>query len=597
LKILITGGTGFIGSRLAMRCLERGDNVRIYGQENTEAEKMNAGHLRDKGAEVVIGSMTDRRMVSRAVEDIDIVFHLAAAQHEANISDQVFYEVNVSGTRKIIEASLKAGVKRFVHGSTIGVYGVVDGLIDETTSCRPDNIYGITKLEGEKLALSFQNQLPVTVIRIPEVYGPGDRRLLKLFKMIQRDRFIMIGKGKNLHHLIYIDDLIQSFFLAAEKEEAVGEVFLLAGERPVSTNVMVETIAQHLAAKAFLFRVPFAPLYLIAATMEFVLRPMGIQPPLHRRRMDFFKKSFELSWKKAADILGYHPEVGFSEGILETAKWYVTMGLIKDTNPDSLKVGEIEGIEDKSGREDEILSSKFELKAKIEPFDSFWEAPEDINSGYSKFGTFYKYNYLDHFPSNRTSNMLVISCGPGYMVNLLNQNGYSNVMGIDAMPQKIIPARMRGLNCEAARAFDILDVNINAYDVIFCEQEINHLTKEEILSFLGLCFKSLRPGGTLIFHSLNGANPFVGSENLALNFDHYNTFTEWSLVQILKHTGYGNIKILPLKLYVFYKNPVNYIGLTLDFLISQFFKFVFMFYGKKNKLFSKKIAAICQKNI
>ena len=595
MNILITGGTGFIGSRLAMKCLERGDSVRIYAQENTEAEKVNAGHLKDKGVEIILGSMTDRRMVSRAVEDIDIVFHLAAAQHEANISDEVFYEVNVSGTRNIIEASIKAGVKRFIHGSTIGVYGIVDGLIDETTPCRPDNIYGITKLEGEKLALSFRNQLPVTVIRIPEVYGPADRRLLKLFKMIQRNRFVMIGNGKNLHHLIYIDDLIQAFFLAAEKEEAVGEIFLLAGERPVSSNVMVETIAEHLGAKGFLFRVPFGPVYLMAATMESLLRPMGIQPPLHRRRMDFFKKNFVLSWKKAADILQYHPNVGFSEGILETARWYVVMGLIKNSNPSSLQVGEKEGIEEKFGQEIEILSSKFDLKAKIEPFDSFWEAPDDIDSGYSKFGTFYKHNYLNHFPPNRASNILVISCGPGYMVNLLNQNGYMNVMGIDAMPQKVVPAKMRGLNCEAARAFDILEINVDTYDVIFCEQEINHLTKEEILSFLGLCFKSLRPGGTLIFHSLNGANPFVGSENLALNFDHYNTFTEWSLEQILKHTRYNNIKILPLKLYVFYKNPVNYIGMALDTLISQFLKFLFMFYGKKNKIFTKKIGAVCHK--
>ena len=595
MNILITGGTGFIGSRLAMKCLERGDSVRIYAQENTEAEKVNAGHLKDKGVEIILGSMTDRRMVSRAVEDIDIVFHLAAAQHEANISDEVFYEVNVSGTRDIIEASIKAGVKRFIHGSTIGVYGIVDGLIDETTPCRPDNIYGITKLEGEKLALSFRNQLPVTVIRIPEVYGPADRRLLKLFKMIQRNRFVMIGNGKNLHHLIYIDDLIQAFFLAAEKEEAVGEIFLLAGERPVSSNVMVETIAEHLGAKGFLFRVPFGPVYLMAATMESLLRPMGIQPPLHRRRMDFFKKNFVLSWKKAADILQYHPNVGFSEGILETARWYVVMGLIKNSNPSSLQVGEKEGIEEKFGQEIEILSSKFDLKAKIEPFDSFWEAPDDIDSGYSKFGTFYKHNYLNHFPPNRASNILVISCGPGYMVNLLNQNGYMNVMGIDAMPQKVVPAKMRGLNCEAARAFDILEINVDTYDVIFCEQEINHLTKEEILTFLGLCSRSLRLGGTLIFHSLNGANPFVGSENLALNFDHYNTFTEWSLEQILKHTRYNNIKILPLKLYVFYKNPVNYIGMALDTLISQFLKFLFMFYGKKNKIFTKKIGAVCHK--
>jgi len=236
-----------------------------------------------------------------------------------------------------------------------------------------------------------------------------------------------------------------------------------------------------------------------------------------------------------------------------------------------------------------------QLTAKMEAFDSFWEAPENVEKGYVTFGTFYRHNYLKYFPTDKTTNILVISCGPGYMVNLLNEEGYKNVLGIDSIEEKIEPARKRNLNCRHAQAFDYLKDRKSTFDAIFCEQEINHLTKEEILSFLGLCFRSLRSGGTLIFHSLNGANPFVGSENLALNFDHYNTFTEQSLIQIVEYTGYDNIKILPLNLYVFYKNPVNYIGMALDTLISQFLKFVFLFYGKKNKLFSKKIAAVCQK--
>ena len=146
------------------------------------------------------------------------------------------------------------------------------------------------------------------------------------------------------------------------------------------------------------------------------------------------------------------------------------------------------------------------------------------------------------------------------MVRLLSQNGYKNVTGIDAIPEKVVWAKSKNINCEAARAFDFLHENQEPYDVIFCEQEINHLTKDEILQFLLLCRENLKAGGRLIIHSLNGANPIVGSENLALNFDHYNTFTEKSLEQILKYGGLENIRILPLKLYVFYKNPVNYIG-------------------------------------
>lgn len=594
MKVAITGGTGFIGSRLALKCLERGYEVKVLGLENTPAESQNTAELKRKGIQVVSASVMDRDSLFRELKDVDVVYHLAAAQHEMNVPDEHFRDINVSGTRNVLDASVENRVKRFVHGSTIGVYGIVDGKINENTVCNPENIYGVTKLEGEDLALSFQGKIPVTVIRIPEVYGPGDRRLLKLFKMIQKNRFFMIGNGKNLHHLIYIDDLIQAFFLAAEKPEALGEVFLLAGERPVSTNEMVNTIAAHLRVKGSLFRVPFGPVYILAATLETVLRPLGIQPPLHRRRMDFFKKSFELSWDKAQKSLGFYPKVSFSDGALETAKWYVSMGFIKNTNPSRIKADYPSEFQNQvSDHEEAILSSKFELTAKIEPFDSFWEAPEDIEKGYGKFGIFYQHNYLKHFPEDKNSNILVISCGPGYMVRLLNENGYNNVLGIDAMPSKIAYAEAKHLNCKAARAFDLLKENNDPYDVIFCEQEINHLTKNEILSFLNLCKENLKERGIFIVHSLNGANPIVGSENIALNFDHYNTFTEKSLEQILSFCQFKNIQIFPLKLYVFYKNPANYVGIVLDMTISFVLKVIFKFYGKSNKIFTKKIAAVC----
>jgi nucleoside-diphosphate-sugar epimerase/2-polyprenyl-3-methyl-5-hydroxy-6-metoxy-1,4-benzoquinol methylase len=597
MKVLITGGTGFIGSRLALRCKERGYDVKVLGLANTPAEAQNILELKRKAVEVTPVSVQDRDGLTRELKDVDIVYHLAAAQHEMNVPDDHFREVNVGGTRNVIEAAIEAGVKRFVHGSTIGVYGIVDGPIDESTPCNPENIYGETKLEGEELALSYKDKLPVVVIRIPEVFGPGDRRLLKLFKMIQKNRFFMIGNGENFHHLIYIDDLIQAFFLAAEKDEALGQVFLLAGEKPIPTSEMIDSIAKHLNAKGSLFRVPFGPVYLAAATMESVLRPIGIQPPLHRRRMDFFKKSFELSWKKAHKFLSYQPMVNFSDGVLETARWYAAMGYIQNSNPGALQINAgLDMAEIESDQADQILPSKFEMTAKIEPFDSFWEAPEDIEKGYDKFATFYKHNYLKHFPADKNSKILAISCGPGYMVNLLNINGYNNVLGIDSMPQKIFPAKVRNLNCEAARALDFLDENEEPFDVIFCEQEINHLSKNEIIDFFKYCYDNLKKGGNLIVHSLNGANPFVGSENLSLNFDHYNTFTEKSLAQILEFCDFENIKIIPLKLYVFYRNPANYVGIVIDVIISQILKFGFKFYGKSNRFFTKKIGAVTTKN-
>ena len=133
------------------------------------------------------------------------------------------------------------------------------------------------------------------------------------------------------------------------------------------------------------------------------------------------------------------------------------------------------------------------------------------------------------------------------------------------------------------------------YDVIFCECEVNHLTKDEILDFLKLAQNSLKKGGTLLIHSMNGANPITGAEGLALNFDHYNTFTEQSLRQVLNFAGYQVVDVIPLKLFVFYNNPFNYVGIALDTILTLALRAAFIFYGKSNKLFTKKIAAIAQK--
>jgi SAM-dependent methyltransferase len=241
------------------------------------------------------------------------------------------------------------------------------------------------------------------------------------------------------------------------------------------------------------------------------------------------------------------------------------------------------------------MGSKTSLTAKIEPFDSFWEAPEDIEKGYSSFSKFYRGNYLKYINTNKQSRILIISCGPGYFVNLLTEEGYTNVLGIDSFPEKVKYAQQRNLNCRVEEAFPFLEHNKEPYDVIFCEQELNHLTKEEILSFLKLCRDNLHENGVLIVHGLNGANPLTGAEALAQNFDHYNTFTEYTLRQILQYSNFEGIKIIPLNLYVFYLNPLNYILIAVDSLYTLFFRFSFMLYGKSNRIFTKKIAAVCRK--
>lgn len=236
-----------------------------------------------------------------------------------------------------------------------------------------------------------------------------------------------------------------------------------------------------------------------------------------------------------------------------------------------------------------------DLTAKMEPFDSFWEGPENIEKGYTTVCEFYRQNYLAHLPEDRDARVLVISCGPGYFVDMLVRQGYRNVTGIDSDPVKIEYARKRQLDCHAERAFPYLAERKLEFDAIFCEQEVNHLTKAEILVFLRLCRESLKAGGTLIVHALNGANPITGAEALAQNFDHYNTFTEYTFLQVLGHSEFENIQVVPLNLYVFHKNPFNWVAWGVSTLLTLFFRGAFILYGKSNRLFTKKIAAVCRK--
>ena len=213
--------------------------------------------------------------------------------------------------------------------------------------------------------------------------------------------------------------------------------------------------------------------------------------------MDFFKKSFSFSTTKALDLLEFSTQYSFEQGTLETAQWYKDKGLLNGSDGDGYHALPVHMQVDK------------DLAAQIEPFDAFWEAPEDVEKGFEKFAKFYKRNYFKYMPKNKSVRTLVISCGAGYMVELMNKEEYTNVIGIDSNPEKIEVAKKHGLNCQVANAFPFLREKRGPFDLIFAEQEINHLTKSEILAFLDLCHQNLTAGGMLFVHSLNGANQLL----------------------------------------------------------------------------------------
>ena len=323
LDILLTGGTGFIGSQLAQTALQRGHRITVASPVNNDTERLRRGLLARAGISVIEASLHDRERLRAALEGRDVVIHLAAAQHEAGAPESHFRKVNVDGTCNLIELACELGVRRFVHGSTIGVYGEASaGVLDEDSPLAPDNAYGRTKLEAEHTVKAFAPRIETAIVRISEAYGPGDLRLLKLFRAIERGRYVTLGAGRNERQMIYVDDLCRGLLAAAHLEAAVGQTMILAGSERLTTDDVAASIGSALGRHRPVRHVPLWPFDVAATVMETCLPPLGIKPPLNRRRLDYFRKSFRFSTQRAQALLDFRAEVPFAEGARRTLQWY-----------------------------------------------------------------------------------------------------------------------------------------------------------------------------------------------------------------------------------------------------------------------------------
>lgn len=326
---LITGGTGFIGSRLALKLARGGLPVKVMGLIRRPDEVDNAAELRSAGVEVIERSITTLEPNDPALAGVNLVYHLAAVQHEMNVPDQVYRDVNVEGVRKLLDASIAADVKRLVYGSTIGVWGELEGELSEAVPPCPDTIYGETKLEAEHLIQAAGDRIETCTIRLGECYGPGDSRLLKLFKMTQKGKSLIVGDGKNRHHPVFVDDVCDALCMASALPAATGETFLIAGPEVVTSRQMIDAIADALDVPRKVRHLPMMPMLAAATLLEKALRPLGIQPPLHRRRLGFFVKDQTLNAERIAAVLGHVSKVGFREGAIRTAQWYINRSLLE----------------------------------------------------------------------------------------------------------------------------------------------------------------------------------------------------------------------------------------------------------------------------
>ena len=247
MRLLVTGGTGFIGSHLAEEGRRRGAQVVVLGLADRPEEKANAALLAAQGVEILPGSITDAELCARAMRGVTHVFHLAVAMREGGKADEYFEAINLDGTRSLLEAAGSAGVERFVYCSTIGIYGHrAPGVTTEQSPLRPGNIYERTKVAAERMVRERAAEAGVsyTVLRPADVYGPRDQRLLKLFKGVSRGRFPLFGDGSGRRHMVYVDDVVAAFFAACERPEAGDEGMIVAGPQPCTLRELIEAVRQ-----------------------------------------------------------------------------------------------------------------------------------------------------------------------------------------------------------------------------------------------------------------------------------------------------------------------------------------------------------------
>ncbi len=325
MKVLITGATGFAGGHLARHLVAAGYDVAALARPGSATRP-----LLDRGVDVRIGELANAADVVRAVAGVEQVYHLAACYRTAGHSRQHYEAINVGGTQNVLAAARKHGCARVIHCSTVGVHGEIKrSPADENAPFAPGDVYQETKLAGEECARAAQRAgQAVVIFRPAAIYGPGDLRLLKLFRTVQRRQFRMFGAGRIHYHLIYIDDLVRGIELCGNSDAAIGETFILCGTASLSLNELVELVANAVGVPVPRGRIPLRWLLMAASLCETFCRPFGVEPPLHKRRAEFFVKHRSFSGAKAKAQLGFEPRTTARQGILSTAQWYRAHGYL-----------------------------------------------------------------------------------------------------------------------------------------------------------------------------------------------------------------------------------------------------------------------------
>ncbi len=327
MNVLVTGVSGFTGGHLARWLAASGDCVRGLVRDPSRADPA----LAAAGVELVRGDLRDPDSLKRATAGLEVVYNIAALYRTAGLPASEYRAVNALGVGAVVEAAAASGARRVVHCSTVGVHGDIEQPpANEDAPLRPGDVYQETKVEGERIAreTAARTGVELVIARPSGIYGPGDRRLLKLFGGVARGRFLMLGSGRNYYHLTYVDDLCEGFRLCGTTPAAAGRAYVLAGGEVPTLAELVTLTAELASVPPPRWHWPVWPVWLAGAACEAVCKPFGIEPPIYRRRVDFFVKSRAFDISRARRELRFDPRVSLRQGIRLTLEWYRAHGWI-----------------------------------------------------------------------------------------------------------------------------------------------------------------------------------------------------------------------------------------------------------------------------
>jgi len=325
-RIAVTGATGFLGNHLTERFISDGNQVNIFVRDLKKTDVFEG-----RVEKTVVGDIADQNRLNELMQEVDIAVHLVSNFRVAAGPPESYRKINVEGTKAALRSARAQGVKRFVYCSTIGVHGSVkDTPATEKSPYNPGDLYQETKTEAEQfcLAESKKEGMEIVVVRPTSLYGPGDMRMLKMFKMLAKKTFFTVGPCNENFHAVYIDDIVEGFLKVIEKPGISGEVFLIGGPEYLPLKAYINTAAQALGAPPPFLHFPYWFFYSAAVVCESICVPLGIEPPLHRRRVRFFKNNRAFSIKKAQEVLGYEAKVSLKEGMKRTVDWYRQKGFL-----------------------------------------------------------------------------------------------------------------------------------------------------------------------------------------------------------------------------------------------------------------------------